>query len=69
MRRGPAAHEVVVYEASSYPIFEPFVARVALAALAEAEIPTMATLWVPPSTAPRLDDAMVRRLDALRRPV
>jgi uncharacterized protein YabN with tetrapyrrole methylase and pyrophosphatase domain len=65
----PPAHEVVVYEAATYPIFEPVVRRVPLAGLAEAEIPTMATLWVPPAGRPQVDAAMAQRLDALGHPM
>lgn len=44
-------HEVVVYEASSYPGVPPLVRRVPLAGLAEAVTPAT-TLYVPPRAAP-----------------
>jgi uncharacterized protein YabN with tetrapyrrole methylase and pyrophosphatase domain len=63
----PASHEAVVYEAATYPIFEPVALRVPLGGLAEAEVPTMATLYVPPAAEPAFDRAMARRLDAIER--
>ena len=44
----PPEHEVVLYEASPYPIAEAIVERLPLAGLAEAEVTPMATLVIPP---------------------
>jgi uncharacterized protein YabN with tetrapyrrole methylase and pyrophosphatase domain len=44
----PPEHEVVVYEASPYPIAEAIVERLPLAELAAAEVRPMATLVIPP---------------------
>jgi uncharacterized protein YabN with tetrapyrrole methylase and pyrophosphatase domain len=44
----PPDHDVIAYEASAYPIGEPDVRHVALAALAGAELPDMATLVLGP---------------------
>jgi hypothetical protein len=55
-------HEVVVYEASPYPIGEPYVDRRSLATLSGAEVPAMATLYVPPRRRPRANRAMAERL-------
>lgn len=44
----PREHEVVLYEASSYPVVGPFVQRVPLSKLATAEISALTTLYVPP---------------------
>ena len=44
----PPEHEVVVYEASPYPIADPIVQRLPLAALPEEQVTPMATLVVPP---------------------
>jgi uncharacterized protein YabN with tetrapyrrole methylase and pyrophosphatase domain len=60
----PPGHEVVIYEAATYPILEPTVLRVRLDALAEADVPPMATLCVPPAAAPAVDEEMARRLDS-----
>jgi uncharacterized protein YabN with tetrapyrrole methylase and pyrophosphatase domain len=58
----PAGHEVVVYEAACLPIGDPTIARIALAELPDAPVTTLSTLYVPPSKAPRVDRAMLRRL-------
>jgi uncharacterized protein YabN with tetrapyrrole methylase and pyrophosphatase domain len=63
----PAEHEVMVYEAAVYPILEPHVERLPLAALPAAEISPMATLVVPPATRAPADDAMIDRLGLPRR--
>jgi uncharacterized protein YabN with tetrapyrrole methylase and pyrophosphatase domain len=44
----PAMHEVVVYEASPYPVAGPIVTRTALAKLDAAHVTPLATLYVPP---------------------
>jgi uncharacterized protein YabN with tetrapyrrole methylase and pyrophosphatase domain len=44
----PEDHEVVLYRASEYVIFEPRIDRLRLADLPSAEIDPMATLFVPP---------------------
>jgi uncharacterized protein YabN with tetrapyrrole methylase and pyrophosphatase domain len=58
----PADHEVVVYEASRLAPCEPIVERVALKRLAQARVPAMATLFVPPLVTAPLDEAMASRL-------
>jgi len=58
----PAGHEVVVYKAAVYEICDPEIERVPLARLAEAAIPTMSTLYVPPAAPAAADPAMLRRL-------
>jgi uncharacterized protein YabN with tetrapyrrole methylase and pyrophosphatase domain len=57
----PAEHEVVVYEASAYPICDAFVERVTLSALPGITIPPMATLYVPPAEERGIDRAMLGR--------
>jgi uncharacterized protein YabN with tetrapyrrole methylase and pyrophosphatase domain len=49
-------HEVVIYEASPYPVFGPSIERLPLDSLARASLGPMATLYVPP--------AMIRPPDA-----
>ncbi len=63
LRRWYAAeHEVVVYEASPYPLFAPSIERLAVAELPRASPGPMATLYVPPGTTRAADAAMQRRL-------
>lgn len=58
----PPAHEVIVYEASPYPIGGPVADRVRLEALADAELTPLSTLYVPPAAAPEVDAEMALRL-------
>lgn len=58
----PSEHEVVVYEASPYPGFDPVIRRVPLAKLGPHHVTAMSTLYVPPAEAPELDVTMVDRL-------
>jgi hypothetical protein len=44
----PAGHEVVVYEASPYPVAGPIVTRTPLGDLTAAHVTPLATLYVPP---------------------
>jgi len=60
-RYGPR-HEVVLYQASPYPIFDPIVQWVRLQDLPAAEITPMCTLYVPPQRTPPRDPAMSARL-------
>jgi uncharacterized protein YabN with tetrapyrrole methylase and pyrophosphatase domain len=59
----PAEHEVVVYEASPYPVSEPLIVRLPLADVSAARVTPLATLFVPPRTKAQADPAMLRRLD------
>jgi tetrapyrrole (corrin/porphyrin) methylase-like protein len=62
-RSYPAEHETIVYEASPYPLVaDPFVLRVPLRGLPDADVPLLATLVVPPSRTPRRDRATMARL-------
>jgi uncharacterized protein YabN with tetrapyrrole methylase and pyrophosphatase domain len=58
----PPDHEVVVYEASPYPGFDPLVRRVALSELAADEVTAMSTLYVPPLPSRPADVTMLERL-------
>jgi len=51
-------HEVVLYEASPFPIGGPIIQRVRLADLASADVAPMSTLYVPPARGPNLDARM-----------
>jgi Tetrapyrrole (Corrin/Porphyrin) Methylases len=59
----PPGHEVIVYEASPYPLVaDPFVLRLPFEELPEAHVPLLATLVVPPARKPRRDRALAARL-------
>jgi uncharacterized protein YabN with tetrapyrrole methylase and pyrophosphatase domain len=58
----PSDHEVVLYEASPYPIASAAIQRLALVELAEAKPSAMATLYVPPARTPSASPAMRERL-------
>jgi uncharacterized protein YabN with tetrapyrrole methylase and pyrophosphatase domain len=51
----PRDHEVVVYEASPFPVAAPVIERLELAALASADLTPHATLYVPPATTRSFD--------------
>jgi uncharacterized protein YabN with tetrapyrrole methylase and pyrophosphatase domain len=55
-------HEVILYEAAVLPIFEPIIERVPLSKMAEAEVGTATTVYIPPRQRAPLDLAMVDRL-------
>jgi uncharacterized protein YabN with tetrapyrrole methylase and pyrophosphatase domain len=58
----PGDHEVTLYEASPYPIYEARIRTLPLDRLAAAEVSPAATLYVPPGSSRRVDEAMARRL-------
>lgn len=60
----PAAHEVVIYEASEYPGGVPGARRVAIAGLAEAPVSPATTLYVPPLETGTPDPATLAALEA-----
>lgn len=55
-------HEVVVYEASQYPICDPVMKRLALAELPDAPLSGISTLYVPPNAKSAVDRTMLERL-------
>lgn len=55
-------HEVILYEASPYPIADPVIERVRLADLPSSTPTPMATLYVPPKAPPSPDLEMFDRL-------
>ena len=57
-------HEVVVYEASPFPVGEPLIERVSLAALPQARVTGLATLYVPPASSAPADPEMVELLSS-----
>ena len=58
----PAAHQVVLYEASPYPTVPPVIERTSLARLARRRVAVRKTLYVPPVGEAPEDPAMARRL-------
>ncbi len=58
----PAEHEVIAYEASSFPVVGPVIERVPLSALGEAKLTVGMTLVVPPAREPEADPTMLARL-------
>jgi len=58
----PAEHEVVVYEATPYPVCKPIIHPVALSGLGQAPITLRTTLCIPPLVERTSDEAMARRL-------
>jgi len=59
----PREHEVIVYEASPFPLVaDPFVLRLPFEELPDARVPLLATLVVPPARKPRRDRALTARL-------
>jgi uncharacterized protein YabN with tetrapyrrole methylase and pyrophosphatase domain len=57
-----AEHEVVIYEAAPYPLYDPVIQFVPLNGLASAGVTLRSTLYVPPKGPRMIDRAMVRRL-------
>jgi tetrapyrrole (corrin/porphyrin) methylase-like protein len=57
------SHEAIVYEASPYPVVaDPFVLRLPVEEIRDADVPLLATLVVPPARRPRRDRAALARL-------
>ncbi len=62
-----AEHGVVVYEATPFPVGRPLIERCSVAALPDADVSGLATLYVPPSSAASPDPEMLDRLAARAR--
>lgn len=60
-------HEVVVYEATPFPVGRPLIERCPVSALPDAEVTGLATLVVPPSAEATPDPEMLDRLTARAR--
>ena len=58
---GPA-HQVIVYEASHYPICNPVIRRVQLSDLGTTELTPISTLYVPPVAWPNFDVEVARKI-------
>ena len=55
-------HEVIIYEASEYPIYEARAQRIPLSELPTVELSSASTLYVPAKAKSKLDPEMMRRL-------
>jgi len=55
-------HRVTIYEASPFPFGRPLIDRVRVGDLAEADVPALSTLFVPPAASRAIDPDVVRRL-------
>lgn len=62
LRHYPPDHQVVLYGAAQYPVCDPIIHRVTLAELLQAEVPSLATLYVPPLEVRQPDREMLERL-------
>lgn len=58
----PLDHEVIVYEASPYPLGDPLADRVPLGTLPDAALTPLSTLYVPPARSPVVDVELAARL-------
>ena len=58
----PPDHPVVIYEATHYPVCEPFIQRTTIDGIPNCRVNTHSTLWVPPIAKPRLDATMAEQL-------
>jgi uncharacterized protein YabN with tetrapyrrole methylase and pyrophosphatase domain len=58
----PSDHEVVVYEASPYPVADPVIERIRLGELPGAPLTPLSTLYVPPATVRASDAEMTVKL-------
>jgi hypothetical protein len=58
-----ADHELVVYEATPFPVGRPMIERCGAASLVDAGVTGLSTVYVPPKDAPPRDPEMIARLD------
>lgn len=58
-------HEVILYEASRFAIYDSIIDRIALANVSRARVTTMSTLYIPPMIESTVDEVMLRRLEAM----
>ena len=63
----PLAHEVIIYRTPTLPIQQARIERLALGALAQADVGMADTVVIPPARAMQVDHAMRARLDVLDR--
>ena len=64
----PPGHEVVVYEASPFPVGRPLIERVAVEKLEGAGVTGLSSLYVPPSSSARADVEMRKRVTSDQAP-
>jgi Protein containing tetrapyrrole methyltransferase domain and MazG-like (predicted pyrophosphatase) domain len=58
LEKYPADHEVTIYEAAVIPVCDPVILRVPLRALADSAVSVLSTLYIPPVSAGKTDEAM-----------
>ncbi len=59
-------HEVVIYEATPFPVGSPMIERCAVRELADSKVTGLSSLFVPAAAKPARDEAMVARLGLTR---
>jgi hypothetical protein len=55
-------HEVIIYQASSLPLCQPIIQRIALTKIHEAKIGAASTMYVPPKGLQNSDEDMIKQL-------
>jgi uroporphyrin-III C-methyltransferase len=55
-------HEVIIYQASSLPLCQPIIQRIALTKIDEAKIGAASTMYVPPMGLQNSDEDMIEQL-------
>jgi uncharacterized protein YabN with tetrapyrrole methylase and pyrophosphatase domain len=58
----PRTHEIVVYEASPFPVASPVIERLELGRLGDADLTALSTLYVPPASVRAVDAAAAAAL-------
>jgi precorrin-6B methylase 1 len=64
-RNYPLEHEIIVYKVATLPTLQPFVARLPLGALPDAEVDMHMTVVIPPATAMQPNPEVRKRLAAI----
>jgi uncharacterized protein YabN with tetrapyrrole methylase and pyrophosphatase domain len=60
------AHEVIIYQASYFPLCQPDIQHVPLGKIQEARITAASTMYVPPNDPQTLDEEIIRELGMVR---
>lgn len=58
----PLEHNVIVYEAAQYLVYDPIIQEVPLYRLSGMHVSPLSTLYIPPLRKPRIDRAMIKLL-------
>ena len=59
-------HEVIIYQASYFPLCQPDIQHVPLGKIQEARITAASTMYVPPNDPQTLDEEIIRELGMVR---